>query len=461
MKSLPHGITGGSDRWLRTPWYMYLLIGTVGLIVVGIVGFGFYKGKRINAIYAPLIDTTMEIRLEVTTAHLWLEEILGGDRNMDIGRVWKHLDRADWDMRAMIEGGKNQKGTLIPLDDVRMRREIGEMQEKLKDLKDIAKQRFAAKELSSPGTEIDQRYDAVFALFINQADKVERRLQRLMVYDLRTFQSIQAVLVTTCVFFFLSMGVALHWLDRSRITQYFLAIQETKEKKSEEQLRNLYARLHYVREEERTHIAREIHDELGQALTAVKMDLSWLNKKIPEDQELLLEKTQSMSKLVNTTLQTVKKIATELRPALLDDFGIAAAIEWQMEEFESRTGIKCQLTIDHKDIALDRDRSTVLFRVFQETLTNIARHANATVVKVSLKEEQGKVVLEVRDVGKGITERQISDPKSLGLLGMRERAHFVGGEFKISGIQDKGTTVCLSIPVDRKEGNLDDKNTHF
>jgi two-component system sensor histidine kinase UhpB len=221
-------------------------------------------------------------------------------------------------------------------------------------------------------------------------------------------------------------------------------------KNSQLQLRNLTAHLQSVREEERTHIAREMHDELGQALTAMKMDLSWLDKRLPKDQKPLFEKTKSMSKLADATLQTVKKISSELRPGLLDDLGLTAAIEWQAEEFQTRTGIKCAITVDPEDIILDKDRSTAIFRIFQETLTNVARHAKATRIKVSLKEKAGKIELKVRDNGKGITEKQVSNPKSFGLIGIRERAYYLDGKVVIKGLQDKGTALTIRIPLPKK-----------
>lgn len=220
---------------------------------------------------------------------------------------------------------------------------------------------------------------------------------------------------------------------------------------SREQLRNLSAHLHSVREEERTLMAREIHDELGQVLTALKMDLSWLSKRLPKDKKSLFEKTGAMSKLIDTTIQMVKRISTELRPGVLDDLGLMAAIEWQADEFASRTGIKCKLSPGSKYIVVDGEHATAIFRIFQETLTNVARHAKATRVRVSLREKAGRLVLQIRDNGIGIKEEQIAAPKSLGLIGIRERARSQGGEAKISGIQGKGTTITVTIPLDRKD----------
>jgi PAS domain S-box-containing protein len=221
-------------------------------------------------------------------------------------------------------------------------------------------------------------------------------------------------------------------------------------RRSQEQLRNLSEHLQRAREEEREGIAREIHDELGQVLTALKMDLSWLVKRLPFDKESLHEKVEAMSKLIDTTAQTVKRISTQLRPGLLDDLGLVPAIEWQAQQFQERTQIPCELELETDDIVLDRELATAFFRIFQEALTNVARHADATLVKVTLKSKDGKLLLRVSDNGRGITKQQISHPKSFGLLGMRERARFWRGAFKVSGVQGKGTTVTASIPLSLK-----------
>lgn len=222
---------------------------------------------------------------------------------------------------------------------------------------------------------------------------------------------------------------------------------------SREQLRDLAAHLESVREEERTRIAREIHDELGQALTGLKMDLSWMDRRISETEEetrkaLLSEKLKSSIKLVDTTIQSVRKIATELRPGVLDDLGLTAAIEWQALEFQERTGIRCELELPEEDLLLDQDRSSAIFRIFQELLTNIARHADATCATISLIKRTSRITLEVRDNGRGIEEEEISHAKSFGILGMRERALLLGGEFHIAGAPGEGTKVILDIPLD-------------
>jgi SOS regulatory protein LexA len=247
-------------------------------------------------------------------------------------------------------------------------------------------------------------------------------------------------------------------LTLSDINQRMLAEKELQD--SREQLRNLTTYLQSVREQERTHIAREIHDELAQVLTALRMDVSWLNKRLPREQIPWLAKTKSMSKLIDNTIQTVKRISAELRPGVLDDLGLVAAIEWQAEEFQNRTGISCRVAIDPEDITVNQDCSTAVFRIFQETLTNVARHAHATKVTVDLKERAGMLTLKVTDNGKGITKKQISNPRSFGLIGMKERVHPWGGRVSIEGSSKKGTTVLVSLPYTKEQNNVQDVSKH-
>ncbi len=216
---------------------------------------------------------------------------------------------------------------------------------------------------------------------------------------------------------------------------------------AQEQLRELASYLQAGREEERTRIARELHDEFGQMLTALKMDLAWMARRLGPHQLELREKTRSMSDLVSSTIQAVRRVATELRPGLLDDLGLSAAVEWQAQEFRERTGISCELHNGTTDLSLGRDLDTTLFRIFQEALTNVARHAQATQVHVELTQERDSVTLIVRDNGRGITASQLSDPRSLGLTGMRERARAWGGEVTLEGHRGEGTTMCVRIPL--------------
>jgi signal transduction histidine kinase len=219
-------------------------------------------------------------------------------------------------------------------------------------------------------------------------------------------------------------------------------------RRSHEQLRALTSYLQYVREEERTRISREVHDELGQDLTGLKLDLAWIARHLPKQgRGVLLHKIKTMQTGIDATIQTVRRISTELRPGILDSLGLVAAIEWQAAEFQTRTGISCNVTTTVSDTLWDQDFTTAFFRIFQETLTNIIRHANAKRVEVKLGLEGRRLVLTVADNGRGITEEESSNTRSIGLIGMRERAALVGGELTIEGAPGRGTLVRVSIPL--------------
>ncbi|GAB4548498.1 MAG: hypothetical protein Kow0063_43450 [Anaerolineae bacterium] len=213
-----------------------------------------------------------------------------------------------------------------------------------------------------------------------------------------------------------------------------------------EQLRELADYLQNAREEERTLIAREIHDEFGQALTALKIDLAWVRSRLPEGQTALKEKTTSMLGLIDDAIHLVRRIATELRPGLLDDLGLTAAIEWQAGEFAERTGIDCELHLGDHEIVHDQNLATTLFRILQEALTNVARHAKADRVRIDLIEEPDAVTLIVHDDGVGITQEQVANRASLGLVGIRERVRFWDGQVTFEGAPGQGTTVTVRMP---------------
>lgn len=228
-------------------------------------------------------------------------------------------------------------------------------------------------------------------------------------------------------------------------------VAEEELNRSRDQLRSLAARLETTREEERTRIAREVHDQLGQMLTGLRMDAAWINKRVAACadaalREPLSERLASMIELLDDTVKTVRRIAAELRPGVLDDLGLPAALEWQAREWQARTGVECELACAAAP-AVPPDAATALFRIFQETLTNVARHAKATCVKARLAHEAGALLLEVRDNGCGVTDEGLRRSKSLGLVGMKERAAMVGGEFRIVGVPGGGTMVTVRVPV--------------
>jgi signal transduction histidine kinase len=231
-------------------------------------------------------------------------------------------------------------------------------------------------------------------------------------------------------------------------------------RRSHEQLRALSIHLQHVREEERIRIAREVHDELGQALTGLKLQLTWLASRWPKEMKSHREKIHAMAVSIDETIQIIRRIATELRPGLLDAAGLLAALEWQANEFQRQTGIACRVKSVIRETIWDQDLNTAFFRIFQETLTNVIRHAKATKVEVRLAALGNNFALEVKDNGRGISEEEIRNTQSLGLLGMRERAALLGGEVRLRGEPGKGTTVSVRIPRPQKNSKPAQLNSH-
>lgn len=220
-----------------------------------------------------------------------------------------------------------------------------------------------------------------------------------------------------------------------------------------ERLRDLTVRMERTKEEERKRIARELHDEFAQLLTGLKLDLAALGKQLVKgaatSQPELIEKLQSMTTLVDDSIQLVRKVASSLRPSILDDLGLVPALQWQAREFEARAGIPCEteLSPNLSQRELDPDRSTALFRIAQELLTNVMRHAHASRVRLALREESTGLLLEVSDNGRGIAEREYVNPTTLGLRGLQERVALFGGTLHIDGDPETGTTVRAWIPL--------------
>jgi PAS domain S-box-containing protein len=239
------------------------------------------------------------------------------------------------------------------------------------------------------------------------------------------------------------------------VTEHRLA--ENAVRVSEGRLRALSARLESAREEEGRRIAREIHDELGGTLTTLKWDLDGIARSLSQpasagEAERVRKTVPAMVDLVESTMSTVRRIASDLRPAVLDELGAVAAIEWQVRRFEARTGIRCTWDADTDAPDLDRDRATAVFRILQEILTNVLRHAQASLVRVGIRRRSDTFVLDVSDNGRGIAQDELTAARSLGLLGMRERALLVGGEVRIQGVAGRGTTVVVTIPLPATTG---------
>jgi two-component system sensor histidine kinase UhpB len=234
-------------------------------------------------------------------------------------------------------------------------------------------------------------------------------------------------------------------------------LRETELKESHERLREVSAHVLAAREHERIRISQEIHDDLGGNLTAIKIDLDWLRRHLSEDGSVLLEKIRIIDKLVDRTIDSIRRMSRDLRPGIMD-FGIVAAIEWEAGEFSKRLGIPCKVAWSHDEIELGRDAAVTVFRIFQEALTNIAKHGRASHVWVRLDantadgQSQGQLELEVRDNGQGIAASDTGKFNSFGIRGMIERAGLLNGKLTVSGAPGQGTTVHLSIPLTAVQG---------
>lgn len=243
---------------------------------------------------------------------------------------------------------------------------------------------------------------------------------------------------------FISEGTLISWIVDSRRAMV------QKIRSSEEHLRALSLRQHVAREAERKRIAREIHDELGQVLTGLKMDVYSLKTRVKvsgngEDIDDISLKLENLSKVVDSSIASVRRIATDLRPPVLDDLGLIAAMEWQAKEFGLKAGVECVFTSSMENIEIDSQSATAIFRIFQEALTNIARHADASYVFAEIEVVNGAVLMQVKDNGKGFDEAELETGNSLGILGMKERARLIGAE--ISFITGPGEGVILELKV--------------
>jgi two-component system sensor histidine kinase UhpB len=244
-------------------------------------------------------------------------------------------------------------------------------------------------------------------------------------------------------------GYVIHSTDRRPVRMVGSMMEVSERKRTEAQLRNLAARLEAIREEERTRIAREIHDEVGQALTALKMDLAWLAKKVPPRGKPVRQKLRSMEGVIDGTMDALHRILAELRPGVLDDLGLPAAIRWLAEEFKRRTEIVCTVHMTGGEPQLDSGQATAVFRILQEALTNVARHAQARHVEIRLHALPTAFELVVTDDGRGITPAEVRASGTLGILGMRERALTWHGRVTVHGEPGRGTTVRVFMPMDR------------
>lgn len=458
----PEELSKYKHQIARNQRHLALILWAIGALLISMLGFSFHYGNEMTLVYTPLIHASMEIKLKATAAHMRVVEIVSGDLSKKSDLVWQRLDEADWYAHAMLHGGENQESLFVPLDDPEMRRITTDVRRLLKEFRAIAQHRLSQRETSGVGTEIDRHYDELYDVFIRESDVVKQRLQQLMLDDLHRFRAIQIILLLLLVIMFGVRQIAFSRFERYRERNFQdlqtanerleREIQERRRAEAEltltgERLRNLSNQLQTIRESEKTRIAREVHDELGQTITALKMELVCLVGDISHnDHESMANRAKEMRVLIDSIFTSVQRIVTELRPQILDVLGLCDAMDWQSKEYEKRTGIHCHLSLQREEIKLDSELSTTFFRIFQETLTNVARHANASRIDISFLEKNDQLIYNISDDGKGMDENKVNTRKSIGLLGIRERVLSWGGKTQIESVPGKGTSITVTIP---------------
>jgi signal transduction histidine kinase len=368
----------------------------------------------------------------------------------------------------MLEGGKNPEGTFLPLDNDEMRQAITEVRGKLARFRDITKQRLAATTTSGAGTPIDQRFDAVFKDFFNQADEVETRLQQVIAKDLDDFRYTQLILITACLILFMLILIAFSSFDRRRVKD-FLTLRdahvnleremserkkvETALRESEQELKLFSRQLLSAEENERKRIARELHEGIGQALSGIKLSVeNALNTLGRYSSEFDLKSIEAIIPLAQKTIEDVRIIVKDLRPPILDVMGVLPTISWVMEEFQkhhSDIHIKKDITVKENEITVSL--KAIIFRILLEALSNIAKHSRADNVQICLKKSADRLEFVIEDNGVGFDVKQAilseSSERGFGLASMRERTELSKGRFAIESAKGKGTILSTSWPL--------------
>ena len=397
----------------------------------------------------------------MTKGYLFLEKRIGGDRTIRIEDAQYMLDQSGRLIQDAIQDRSSSAGTpgSIPTD-----RELIDKLEQLRleteRFRDISADRWENRELpviAGIGSAI--RQGSSFYLLehmtrdiLSLADQRTREaLDRENLFTSIAFSVWAAVLVLIC--YLLWRTGRRRWFAEEAVRKHQENLEGlVKERTSElvrsrEKLQSLAHHLQAVREEERSRIARELHDDVAQSLTAVKMDLLSLGRQHFGDKAALEREIVPVVDLVDQTIQTTRTLCVELRHRVLDDQGLKEAAEWCVETFRKRTGLLCSLAMPRTPIEVDKTTSTEVFRVLQEALANVATHADAPAAGVEIAVSADTLTLQIRDEGKGITSEQLSDPMSFGIMGIIERARALGGEADVTGVQGKGTTVRMVVPL--------------
>ncbi len=447
---------------MTIPWWNYFLIGIVALIIIKALFISYHYSVQMNSVYAPLINANIEVELNVTTAHLLVEKILNGD-DINYDRVWEKYALAQWYITAILNGGEKDRQKIMPLKDKGLRFIVHNLQKRLLQFKNISKKRLSRKRVSGAGSIIDKQYNQILEVFLNEAEIVKNQLQFVMVKDLEEFR----VIFTSLFVLALALGLVIifnfYRLERFRVRDY-KALQKINEKlqneieerrriefgliDSKKRLEKLSSQIQEIREYEKTKISREIHDELGQILTGLKMELSCLE--FESGSPNLIEKLKEMGRTIDSAINSVRRIASELRPQVLDTCGLLHALEWQGKDYQARTGIMCEVELPENPIKLDPQLSTTIFRICQETLSNIARNTHATKVRLSLEFKESGIRLTVSNDFQSFQVNPIYKPGSVGFWEMEEQVKLMGGNVHFNDFYLGGEQFVINIPINNK-----------
>lgn len=489
-------IPASPRRQARDRRRLYVIVALVGFAVTSMTGYGLHTGLRMSEVYAPLVDATMEIELRAVHAHLLIEEILSGDPHGDVEAAWRDLDQAEAYARAMLEADGGAEKAVRPLQDPELRRKIGNVRERLAELRAVARERLGAAEPSGPGTDLDERFDGIFKSYVDGATEVGEKLREVMARDLRDFRVTQTVLIGALVMLWLAVGSAFLRYERRR-TEDFRAVTATKEsleeqiverksaqegllrarnelerrveertadlsesnarlsaevaerkvaeealRESEQRLRLLSSHLLSAQETERRRISMELHDDLGQSLTVLKLKLRFV-----EPTPALAEALQHVDRVI----EAAHRLSRDLSPSIIEDLGLTAALRCLIEDFARHSGIRFTPALTDVDRLFPQEAETAIYRVFQEALTNIWKHAHAANVSVVVREAQGSISCSIRDDGKGFDPEQLetacAGKRGLGLATMGERVRMLGGALEIEGAACEGTEIRFRVPI--------------
>jgi signal transduction histidine kinase len=490
------------------PRRIYLLVCAVGVIVTGLVAYGFHAGYRMNTIYAPLIDAAMEIKLGATSAHLWLEEVQSGDSNADFDSVWIHLEEAVWYLKAMLAGGENFQGTILNPADPELLAQIKDMHQILAKLEAFTLERLTSADTNSPHSELDQDLDQLFKNFIDLVDQVQAKLQRLMASSLRYFHLTQSILVFACILLIFIIGISFQRFERQR-AENFLILKNTNDslekeiverKKAEEavrrahdgleqkvrertfklaqtnhqlkreiqeriraeqellsyqaKLRALSSELSLTEERERRRIAVDLHDRIGQNLSAISLSKLTELGELKSSEELA-QALLDMRELIKEMIEDTRVLMADLSPPVLYDLGLEAAIEGMVDSIQNQHRITIAFHDDKQPKPLSEGARAFIFQAVRELLSNIAQHARAATAEISIRREGQNLVVDISDDYVGFDAGEINSdivkPYGFGIFIIRERLRYFGGTLEITSEPDRGTRAVLMFPLQTDE----------